>query len=183
MEAHRWNELSALSSVYIELLRQYYYVGGMPAVVKAYIETHDIFEVRRIQKQFLTDYRRDFSKHIPNDILPKVNMVWDCIPAQLAKENRKFIYSAIKKGGRARKFENAIQWLTDTGLVYKVLRISKVEKPLKFYEDFDSFKLYMLDLGLLGARQMSMQKTSLPVTPPLRNTKELLQNNTYCSSW
>lgn len=151
MEAHRWNELSALSSVYIELLRQYYYVGGMPAVVKAYIETHDIFEVRRIQKQILTDYRRDFSKHIPNDILPKVNMVWDCIPAQLAKENRKFIYSAVKKGGRAREFENAIQWLTDAGLVYKVLRISKVEKPLKFYEDFDSFKLYMLDLGLLGA--------------------------------
>ncbi len=85
MEAHRWNELSALSSVYIELLRHYYYVGGIPAVVKAYIETHDIFEVRRIQKQILTDYRRDFSKHIPNDILPKVNMVWDCIPCSACK--------------------------------------------------------------------------------------------------
>ena len=151
MEAHRWSELSALSSTYIELLRQYYYVGGMPAVVKSYVEDHDIFAVRDIQKQILADYRRDFSNHIPSGLLPKVNMVWDSIPAQLAKENKKFIYSAIKKGGRAKEFENAIQWLVDAGLVYKILRVSKVDKPLKFYEDIDAFKLFVLDLGLFGA--------------------------------
>ena len=151
MEAHRWNELFVLSNTYIELLRQYYYVGGMPAVVKSYVEEQDIFKVRDIQKQILADYRRDFSNHIPSELLPKVNMVWDSIPAQLAKENKKFIYSAVKKGGRAKEFENAIQWLVDAGLVYKILRLSKVEKPLKFYEDIDAFKLFVLDLGLLGA--------------------------------
>ncbi|MCR5201591.1 MAG: ATP-binding protein [Lachnospiraceae bacterium] len=151
MEEHRWNEISDLSETMIDLLRQYYYVGGMPEVVKSYAEEKDVFLVRHIQNQILADYRRDFSKHLPEDILPKVNMVWDCIPAQLAKENKKFIYSAIKKGGRAKEFENAIQWLIDAGLIYKVLRISKVQKPLKFYEDFSAFKLFVLDLGLLGA--------------------------------
>ena len=151
MEDHRWSELSSLSSTYTDLLRQYYYVGGMPAVVKAYREEQDIFKVRNIQNQILSDYRRDFSKHVPADLLPKVNMVWDSIPAQLAKENKKFIYSVIKKGARAKEFENAIQCLIDAGLIYKVLRVSKVEKPLKFYEDFEAFKLFILDLGLLGA--------------------------------
>ncbi len=151
MEGHRWSELSSLGATFTELLRQYYYVGGMPEAVKAYVERQDVFEVRNIQKQILADYRRDFSKHISSEILPKVNMVWDSIPAQLAKENKKFIYSAIRKGGRAKEFENAIQWLIDAGLAYKVLRISKVEKPLKFYEDFDAFKLFIVDLGLLGA--------------------------------
>lgn len=151
MEEHRWDELSSFSNMFIELLRQYYYVGGMPEVVKSYIEHKDVFEVRNIQKQILADYRRDFSKHVPAELLPKVNMVWDSIPSQLAKENKKFIYSAIKKGGRAKEFENAIQWLVDAGLVYKVLRVSKVEKPLKFYEDLDAFKLFIVDLGLLGA--------------------------------
>ena len=151
MEEHRWSELSSLGMTFTELLRQYYYVGGMPEVVKSYAEKQDVFEVRNIQKQILADYRRDFSKHIPSEILPKVNMVWDSIPAQLAKENKKFIYSAVKKGGRAKEFENAIQWLIDAGLAYKVLRVTKVEKPLKFYEDFDAFKLFIVDLGLLGA--------------------------------
>lgn len=119
--------------------------------MNSYVESGDIFAVRKIQEQILKDYRRDFSKHIPAALLPKVNMVWDAVPAQLAKENKKFIYSAIKKGGRAKEFENAIQWLVDAGLVYKVIRVTKVEKPLKFYEDPDSFKLFVLDLGLLGA--------------------------------
>ena len=151
MDEHRWEELSSLSNMFIELLRQYYYVGGMPEVVKSYVEQGDVFEVRNIQKQILTGYRRDFSKHIPAELLPKVNMVWDSIPSQLARENKKFIYSAIKKGGRAKEFENSIQWLVDAGLVYKVLRVSKVAKPLKFYEDLDAFKLFIVDLGLLGA--------------------------------
>lgn len=151
IKTHNWQETSALSSMYIELLRQYYYVGGMPEVVKKYAEEQDVLLVRSIQKQILADYRRDFSKHVPSELLPKVNMIWDSVPAQLAKENKKFIYSAVKKGGRAKEFENAIQWLVDAGLVYKVLRISKVEKPLKFYEDLEAFKLFFVDLGLLGA--------------------------------
>lgn len=151
MENQKWDELSLLSETFIELLRQYYYVGGMPEVVKSYIENKDVFKVRTIQKQILADYRRDFSKHVPKENLPKVNMIWDAIPAQLAKENKKFIYSAVKRGGRAKEFEDAIQWLVDSGLVYKVLRVAKVEKPLKFYEDINSFKLFILDLGLLGA--------------------------------
>ena len=109
IELHRWNELSSLSTAFIELLRQYYYVGGMPAVVKSYVDEQDIFTVRKIQNQILADYRRYFSKNVPSEILSKVNKVWDSIPAQLAKENKKFIYSAVKKGGRAKEFENAIQ--------------------------------------------------------------------------
>ena len=151
VKEHRWNELSSLSHTFIELLRQYYYVGGMPAVVKDYCENQNLQEVRNIQNQILADYKRDFSKHVPKEIFPKVNIVWDAIPSQLAKENKKFVYSAIKKGGRAKEFENAIQWLMNAGLVYKVLRVSKIEKPLKFYEDFDAFKLFIVDLGLLGA--------------------------------
>lgn len=151
VKEHKWNELSVLSHTFIELLRQYYYVGGMPAVVKDYCEKQNLKSVRDIQNQILADYKRDFSKHVPKEILPKVNIVWNSIPSQLSKENKKFIYSAIKKGGRAKEFENAIQWLIDAGLVYKVLRVSKIEKPLKFYKDFDAFKLFILDLGLLGA--------------------------------
>ena len=151
MAEHRWEELSSLSHTFIELLRQYYYVGGMPAVVASYAENQNLLEVREIQNQILSDYRRDFAKHVPKDLLPKVYMVWDSIPAQLAKENKKFIYGAIKKGGRAKEFENAIQWLIDAGLSHKVLRVKKIEKPLKFYEDGEAFKLFISDLGLLGA--------------------------------
>lgn len=151
VKEHRWNELCLMSHTFIELLRQYYYVGGMPAVVKDYCENKSLPAVRNIQNQILADYKRDFSKHVPKDILPKVNIVWESIPSQLAKENKKFIYNAIKNGSRAKDFENAIQWLIDAGLVYKVLRVKKIEKPLKFYEDFDAFKLFVLDLGLLGA--------------------------------
>lgn len=151
LEEHRWNEISVFNNLFTDLLRQYYYVGGMPAAVREYAESSDVIEVRRIQEQILDDYRRDFSKHVPDKILPKVNMVWDSIPSQLARENKKFIYSAVKKGGRAKEFESAIQWLSDMGLIYKIHRVSKVEKPLKFYEDQNSFKLFITDIGLLGA--------------------------------
>lgn len=151
MDEHRWEELSSLSQMLIELLRQYYYVGGMPEVVKNYVADQDILQVRKTQKQILADYRRDFSKHVPSSLLPKVNMVWDSIPSQLAKENKKFIYGLLKKGGRAKEFEDAIQWLINAGLVYKVNRVSKIESPLKFYEDISAFKLFTVDLGLLGA--------------------------------
>ena len=151
MELHKWSELSSLSHNFIELLRQYYYVGGMPEVVKNYVLDQDLIKVRNIQNQILTDYKRDFAKHIPKSLLPKVNMVWDSIPSQLAKENKKFVYSLLKKGARAKEFEDAIQWLINAGLVYKISRVNKIEKPLKFYEDFGAYKLFAIDLGLLGA--------------------------------
>lgn len=107
--------------------------------------------MRERQKQTLFDYRRDFSKHVPSQQIPRINMVWDSIPAQLAKDNQKFIYGALKKGGRATEFELAIQWLIDAGLVYRIHRVTAPLKPLKFYEDTAAFKLFILDVGLMGA--------------------------------
>ena len=143
--------IDTLSLHLTDCLRQYYFVGGMPAAVKEYSESGNLQTVRAIQQQILFDYRRDFSKHAPNAEVPRINMVWDSIPAQLAKENRKFIYGAIKKGARASEFETAIQWLLDAGLVYRVHRATAPIMPLKFYEELSAFKLFMLDVGLIGA--------------------------------
>ena len=146
-----WNVINLLKSEFISLLRQYYYVGGMPAAVLAYVQQKGLQEVRSIQKQIIQDYRRDFSKHAPEREVPRINMVWDSIPAQLAKENKKFIYGAVKKSARAADFELAIQWLIDAGLTYKVQRVNTPRLPFKFYEDLNAFKLFMLDVGLMGA--------------------------------
>ncbi len=146
-----WDTIDALAEDYIDLLRQYYYVGGMPEAVLAYTQGHGLQEVRRIQERILAAYRYDFSKHAPSNEVPRINMVWDSIPSQLAKDNKKFIYGAMKKGARAAQFEEAIQWLIDAGLVYKVSRVSDIKMPLKFYEDFSAFKLFLLDVGLMGA--------------------------------
>lgn len=146
-----WNIINTLSEKYIDLLRQYYYVGGMPEAVKAYVEGEGLQAVRRIQKEILAGYRKDFSKHAPKKEVPRIEMVWDSLPSHLAKENKKFIYGAVRKGSRAKDFEVAITWLKDAGLIYKIHRVSKVEMPLKFYEDFDVFKIFPLDVGLLGA--------------------------------
>ena len=151
LESHRWEEISSLSVTYTDLLRQYYYVGGMPEVVDSYFLNYDLKEVRSIQNTILDDYEQDFSKHIPPALLAKVRMVWRSIPSQLSKENKKFVYGALKKGGRAKEFEDAIDWLIHAGLIHKVNRVNKIEKPLKFYEDFNAFKLFVLDLGLLQA--------------------------------
>lgn len=161
LEEAKWDELSPLASKYKELLRQYYYVGGMPEVVQSYIDNSDLKTVRRLQKQILSDYQNDFSKHAPTSELAKINMVWNSIPSQLAKENKKFLYGSLKKGARAKEFENAIQWLVDIGLVYKVNRINKVCKPIKFYEDTAAFKLFVSDLGLLGAMSDTLAKDVL----------------------
>lgn len=143
--------IDSLSGSLTEYLRQYYFTGGMPAVVREYVESQNLQEVRRLQKQILFDYRRDFSKHAPTLQVPRINQVWDSIPMQLAKENKKFVYGNIKKGARASEFEIAIQWLLDAGLVYRVHRATSPTLPLKFYEDLSAFKLFMLDVGLLGA--------------------------------
>lgn len=135
----------------VDLLRQYYYVGGMPEAVKKYVESDSLIEVRRIQKEILNGYELDLSKHAPKEQVPRIRMVWKSIPSQLFKDNKKFIYGALRKGARANDFEIAIQWLVDSGLVYKVPKCTKPALPLDVYEDLSSFKLYMLDIGLLGA--------------------------------
>lgn len=146
-----WSVINMIAPELESLLRQYYYVGGMPAAVLAHAEERGLNEVRRIQQQILTDYRRDFSKHAPAREVPRINMVWDSIPSQLAKENKKFVYGAVRKSARAADLEIAIQWLIDAGLAYKVTRVNSLQLPLKFYEDPDIFKLFMLDVGLMGA--------------------------------
>ncbi|SHJ00149.1 ATP-binding protein [Pseudobutyrivibrio xylanivorans] len=148
---HRWEELATFSSRLTDLLRQYYYVGGMPEVVKKYLEEENLKQVRKIQQRILSDYEKDFSTHVPDELLPKVIMVWNSITSQLAKENKKFVYGVVKKGARAKDFEDAIQWLVNAGLIHKVVRVNKVQRPLKFYEDMSAFKLFLSDLGLLGA--------------------------------
>lgn len=146
-----WAAVTTLSQKYIDLLRQYYYVGGMPEAVAGYIEGKGLNAVRKIQKDILAGYRKDFSKHAPKREVPRIEMVWDSLPSHLARENKKFIYGAVRKGGRAKDFEIAITWLKDAGLIYKIHRVSTIEYPLKFYEDFDVFKIFPLDIGLLGA--------------------------------
>lgn len=143
--------LNLLSTELQELLRMYYYVGGMPAVVKQFVETRELTKVRALQNQILFDYSRDFSKHAPQSLVPRINLVWNSIPSQLSKENKKFVYGALKHGARASEFELAIQWLIDAGLIYKVNRVSVVKMPLKFYEDMGAFKLFLIDVGLMGA--------------------------------
>ena len=135
----------------VELLRQYYYVGGMPEAVQKYIDTGALQAVRRIQNRILSGYDIDFSKHAPADQVQRIRMVWRSIPSQLFKENKKFIYGTLRKGARAEDFELAIEWLVNSGLVYKVARCNKLSLPLAIYEDLSAFKLYFLDLGLLGA--------------------------------
>lgn len=146
-----WDDIKSLRYSFIELLRQYYFTGGMPACVKEYVQSQDVLKVRELQKSILHDYDDDIAKHAPKSDIAKIRIVWNAIPSQLAKENKKFIYGAIRKGARAAEYENAIQWLCDAGLVHKVTRVNKIAVPLKFYEDFAAFKLFMNDCGLFGA--------------------------------
>lgn len=151
LEARDFDLMTALHDKYIDMLRQYYYVGGMPEAVKENAETGALHEVRRIQKSIISGYIRDFSKHAPKEQVPRIKMVWNSMPSQLFKENKKFIYGALRNGARANDFELAIRWLVDAGLLYKVPRCKKAALPLSIYEDLSAFKLYMLDIGLLGA--------------------------------
>lgn len=146
-----WMLIKSFKEKYIQLLKQYYYIGGMPEAVLSFTTQNDFKEVRDIQKRILLAYELDFSKHAPSQIVPRIRMLWNAIPAQLAKENKKFIYGAVKSGSRAKDYELALSWLIDCGLAYKVLRVSKPGIPLKSYEDDSAFKLFILDVGLLGA--------------------------------
>jgi predicted AAA+ superfamily ATPase len=151
LSEREFGALNGLHEKLINLLRQYFFVGGMPESVKEYVETGALNEVRHIQKSILGGYARDFSKHAPKELVPRIEMVWQSMPSQLFKENKKFIYGALRKGARANDFELAIRWLVDAGLLYKVPRCKKVALPLSIYEDLSAFKLYTLDIGLLGA--------------------------------
>lgn len=147
----KWKNIAFFHEKLIQYLRTYYFVGGMPEVVHAYIENKNFDQVRTIQTQILTGYENDFAKYAPIEIVPKIRLVWQSIIAQLAKENRKFIYGQLKKGARAKDFEVAITWLTNAGLLLKCMKISKPTVPLKAYADYDAFKLYLIDIGLLNA--------------------------------
>ena len=144
--------INAYAGKYTDLLKKYYYVGGMPEVVQTYIDSDDSFEVREIQNNLLQYYEEDFSKHAPKEVVPRIMMVWNSIPSQLAKENRKFMYGALREGARAKDFELAIQWLEDAGLILKSYRVSKPDIPLIAYMEMNSFKMFMFDVGLLTAK-------------------------------
>jgi predicted AAA+ superfamily ATPase len=149
--AEKWSAIEGFHEVLIDLVRRYYLVGGMPEAVKTYAETRDFSEVRKVQKRILRDYDEDFAKHAKPRLLAKIRLVWESIPAQLAKENKKFIYTALRSGARAREYEIALAWLRDAGLVHTVANISTPKMPLKSYEEFGNFKLYIHDVGLLAA--------------------------------
>ncbi len=143
--------IKLFNNKYEKLLKQYCYVGGMPEVVNDFIENKDFESVRNLQREILTAYEEDFTKHIPANTVAKIRLLWKSIPAQLSKENKKFIYGAAKEGARARDFEAALSWLINSGLIYRVNKITKPDLPITAYEDFNSFKLFVLDVGLLGA--------------------------------
>lgn len=143
--------IKLFNNKYEKLIKQYCYVGGMPEIVQDFVENKDFESVRNLQKEILSAYEEDFTKHIPTNTVAKIRLLWKSIPAQLSKENKKFIYGAAKEGARARDFEAALSWLINSGLVYRVNKITKPDLPITAYEDFNSFKLFVLDVGLLGA--------------------------------
>lgn len=151
IKEQNYSILSSFENKINEFLKYYFYVGGMPEVVDNYIKNKDILNVRKIQRQILSNYERDFSKHVPKITFPKLKLLWESIPNQLAKEHKKFVYNFIKEGARAREYENAMAWLKDCGLVYKVNAITKPAMPLKAYENIFNFKLFISDIGLLSA--------------------------------
>lgn len=161
LQSKNYSMISSFKNKYIEWLKKYYYIGGMPEVVSSFVENKDFYEVRYLQKQIIDMYEDDFSKHTSENELPRIRMVWNSIPMQLAKENKKFFFGKIKEGARAKDFEIAIEWLLDCGLIKKVYKVNKPFMPLKAHMDFSSFKLYLLDIGLLGALSDLDAKTIL----------------------
>lgn len=161
LDKEDYEMITSFKQTYIDALKHYYFVGGMPEAVQSFAENKDFNEAREIQKRILAAYEQDFSKHAPYEIVPKIRMIWNSIPAQLAKENKKFIYGLVREGGRAKEYETAIMWLTDCGLVHKVSRVNAAGISLKAYEDLRAFKLYIVDVGLLGCMTGIRQRTLL----------------------
>ena len=161
LKKNDFDMISVFSSKLKELLKLYYYVGGMPEAVNSYAQNKDLKEIRKIQKRLLEAYEQDFSKHAPSNIVPRIRQLWNNIPTQLAKENKKFIYGLVREGARAREYEIALSWLIDCGLVYQINRVTTSKVPLSAYQDFNAFKLYLLDVGLLSAMSGIDAKTLL----------------------
>lgn len=160
LEKQDFQMITSFKQTYIDALKQYYFVGGMPEAVQHFAENKDFNEVREIQKRILAAYEQDFSKHAPHEIVPRIRMVWNSIPSQLTKENKKFIYGLVRDGSRAKEYETAIMWLSDCGLVHKFSRVSGAGIPLKAYEDIKAFKLFAADVGLLGC-MTGLRQTAL----------------------
>lgn len=158
LQTKDWNMTTMFAPKFQELLKYYYYVGGMPEAVLSFSQRRDWKEVRAIQKDILNSYQRDMSKHSPSEIIPRIADLWKSLPAQLSKENRKFVYGVVREGARAREYELALQWLQDAGLIYKIYNVKAPRLPLASYEDRAAFKIFVLDVGLLGA--MSNLKAS-----------------------
>lgn len=153
--------ITVFRQTYVDALKQYYFVGGMPEAVLRFSENGDFNEVRDIQRRILTAYEQDFSKHAPNAVVPRIRMLWNSIPSQLARENKKFIYGLVREGGRAKDYETALLWLSDCGFVHRIGRITTPRLPLKAYEDLKAFKLFLVDVGLLGCMAGLHQRTLL----------------------
>ena len=156
-----WKLINVFRDKLILYLREYYFIGGMPSAINKYLETKNFRKVRETQLRLLNSYEEDFSKHAPSEIVPRLKMLWNNIPAQLAKENKKFIYGLIREGARAKEYELALSWLIDCGLIYKVDRVNKPYLPLMAYQDTNAFKLFILDVGILGAMTRIDEKVLL----------------------
>lgn len=161
LDQQDFSMITSFRETYADALKQYYFVGGMPEAVESFAENRDFNEVRQIQKRILAAYEQDFSKHAPNEVVPRLRMLWNSIPAQLAKENKKFIYGLVREGARAKDYETALLWLSDCGLVHRVSRVNAPGIPLRAYEDMKAFKLFVLDVGLLGCMTGLHQRTLL----------------------
>jgi predicted AAA+ superfamily ATPase len=172
-----WKIVNVFKDKLLTYLRYYLFTGGMPEVVSHFIEKRDFRAVRNIQRRILTTYQKDFSKHAPKEIVPRINRIWKSIPSQLAKENKKFIYGIVKEGGRAKEFELAIQWLLDCGLLHQCFRVSKPDMPLAAYQDLAVFKLFHNDVGLLAAMAKLPLKTILESNVIFEEFKGALTEN------
>lgn len=161
LDQQDFSMITSFRETYADALKQYYFVGGMPEAVESFAENQDFNEVRQIQKRILAAYEQDFSKHAPNEVVPRLRMLWNSIPAQLTKENKKFIYGLVREGARAKDYETALLWLSDCGLVHRVSRVNAPGIPLRAYEDMKAFKLFVLDVGLLGCMTGLHQRTLL----------------------
>lgn len=180
LQRKEWYMLASLHPTLVQMLREYYLVGGMPEVVKTYLKTNDPHAVRKVQNKILLAYRNDIAKHTTDEESKRIGIVWNSMPSQLSKENKKFIYGVAKKGGRAREFEVAIQWLIDAGLVLKVGKVNNPTMPLKIYEDLSAFKLYLLDVGLLGA-MAEIDPAALILPNNMREGKGMFSENFVCT--
>lgn len=171
-------ELPELYSIPLEKSLKYYYiVGGMPEVVKKWVDTHNFEEVSRLQDTILEDYNSDFAKYAPKTDIPKLGWIWNSVPKQLAKDNNKFVFSHVKEGKRSNELEDALEWLTDAGLVYRLEMVSNPELPLSFYADATFFKVYMSDIGLLRRKSGLSHKTILEEPEIYKNFKGALTEN------